>query len=55
MTIAAFYSFWPLSRVVTAQMMNFSVVGTVGVIVVSLIYYVLRARNVHDGPIVEID
>ncbi|KAJ5550591.1 choline transport protein [Penicillium sp. DV-2018c] len=55
MTIAVFFSFWPPSWVVTVQTMNFSVVGTVGVIVLSLVYYAIRARKVYDGPIVEIE
>ncbi|OKP10549.1 Choline transport protein [Penicillium subrubescens] len=55
MTIAVFFSFWPPSWVVTVQTMNFSVVGTVGVIFLSLVYYVIRARKVYDGPIVEIE
>ncbi|KAJ5370884.1 choline transport protein [Penicillium cataractarum] len=55
MTIAVFFSFWPPSWVVKVQTMNFSVVGTAGVIVLSLVYYALRARKVYDGPIVEIE
>ena len=55
MTIAVFFSFWPPSWEVTVTTMNFSVVGTFGTIILSLIYYMLRARNVYDGPIVEID
>lgn len=54
MTIAVFFSFWPPQHTVTVDTMNFSVVGTVGVIILSLVYYVLRARNVYEGPIVEI-
>jgi len=53
MSIAVFFSFWPPSWVVTVDTMNFSVVGTFGVILLSLIYYVLRARRIYDGPIVE--
>ena len=53
MTIAVFFSFWPPQHTVTVDTMNFSVVGTVGVIILSLVYYVLRARNVYEGPIVE--
>ena len=53
MTIAVFFSFWPPSWQVTVQTMNFSVVGTFGVIFLSLIYYMIRARKVYDGPIVE--
>lgn len=54
MSIAIFFSFWPPSWMVTVDSMNFSVVGTVGVILLSLIYYVARARHIYDGPRVEI-
>lgn len=54
MSIAIFFSFWPPSWMVTVDSMNFSVVGTVGVVLLSLIYYVARARHIYDGPRVEI-
>lgn len=53
MTIAVFFSFWPPSWAVTVQTMNFSVVGTMGTIMLSLFYYYARARKVYDGPIME--
>lgn len=55
MTIAVFFSFWPPSWEVTVTTMNFSVVGTFGTVILSLVYYVLRARNVYDGPVVEVE
>ena len=54
MIIAAFFSFWPIATPVTVQTMNYSVVGTVGVMILSTLYYVLRARHFYEGPIVEI-
>ncbi|KAL4786854.1 amino acid/polyamine transporter I [Aspergillus varians] len=51
--IVVFFSFWPTETPVTVQTMNFSVVGTVGVIFLSVVYYFLRARHVYSGPIVE--
>jgi hypothetical protein len=54
MSIAVFFSFWPPSWAVVVDTMNFSIVGTMGVILLSLVYYFLRARRVYDGPIVEI-
>lgn len=54
MSIAVFFSFWPPEKDVTKENMNFSVVGTVGVILLSLAYYVVRARKVYEGPIVEV-
>ena len=53
--LVIFFSFWPPSWVVTVQTMNFSVVGTVGVMLLSLIYYIFRARKVYDGPVVEVE
>jgi amino acid transporter len=51
--IAIFFSMWPTYSEVTVQTMNFSAVGTVSVILLSVVYYILRARHVYDGPIVE--
>ena len=54
MTIAVFFSFWPITTPVTIQTMNYSVVGTVGVIILATLYYMLRARHFYNGPIVEV-
>jgi amino acid transporter len=54
MTIVVFFSFWPPQSAVTVDTMNFSVVGTVGVIILSLLYYFVRARGVYEGPVVEV-
>ncbi|KAL4882162.1 amino acid/polyamine transporter I [Aspergillus karnatakaensis] len=51
--IAMFFSFWPTVSVVTVETMNFSIVGTVGVIFLSIVYYFVRARHVYTGPIIE--
>ncbi|EAW15044.1 putative GABA permease [Aspergillus clavatus NRRL 1] len=51
--IAIFFSLWPTYSELTVEMMNFSVVGTVAVILISVVYYLLRARRVYQGPIVE--
>lgn len=53
MTIVVFFSFWPSTMSVGQQTMNFSVVGTMGTIVLAIIYYVLRARKVYKGPVME--
>lgn len=53
LVIAVFFSFWPQVTPVTLQTMNFSCVGTVAVITLSMVYYYVRARYVYDGPIVE--
>ncbi|KAI9037488.1 amino acid transporter [Aspergillus affinis] len=53
MTIVVFFSLWPTEIPVTVTNMNFSVVGTMGTIFLALIYYVLRARKVYQGPVIE--
>ncbi|KAK6811116.1 hypothetical protein RU639_012980 [Aspergillus parasiticus] len=54
MTIATFFGFWPTTKDVNTQTMNYSIVGTMGVIILSLIYYFVRARKVYTGPLIEI-
>lgn len=54
MVIVVFFSFWPSQMSVTVKTMNFSVVGTVGTIILAIIYYVIRARKVYQGPIMEV-
>ncbi|EEA25329.1 GABA permease, putative [Talaromyces marneffei ATCC 18224] len=54
MLITVFFSFWPPTAEVTVATMNYSAVGTVGTMALSLLYYYFRARHVYTGPIVEI-
>ncbi|KAB8271653.1 amino acid/polyamine transporter I [Aspergillus minisclerotigenes] len=54
MIIVVFFSFWPSQMSVDKTTMNFSVVGTIGTIILALIYYVFRARHVYTGPVVEL-
>lgn len=54
MTIATFFGFWPTTKDVNTQTMNYSIVGTMGVIILSLVYYFVRARKVYTGPLIEI-
>ncbi|KAL5355611.1 amino acid/polyamine transporter I [Aspergillus floccosus] len=54
MVIVVFFSFWPSQMEVNKTTMNFSVVGTVGTIILALLYYVLRARKVYQGPVMEV-
>ncbi|KAF7588880.1 hypothetical protein BBP40_005065 [Aspergillus hancockii] len=53
MFIATFFSFWPPNNHADVQSMNYSVVGTGGTIILSLLYYFVRARRVYSGPVVE--
>ncbi|KAA8646808.1 uncharacterized protein ATNIH1004_005483 [Aspergillus tanneri] len=54
MTIVVFFSFWPTEIPVHASNMNFSVVGTMGTILLAVAYYVLRAHRFYHGPVIEI-
>ncbi|KAJ3578905.1 hypothetical protein NPX13_g1661 [Xylaria arbuscula] len=49
-----FFSFWPTTRDVTPQNMNWSFLVTVVVLSFSIVYYFLWARREFKGPIIEI-
>lgn len=51
--IVVFFSFWPPQMSPTVTTMNFSVVGTVGTIILAVVYYLVRARNFYTGPVLE--
>lgn len=48
-------SFFPLFAQVTHETMNYGVVMFSGVAIISVIYYVVRARHVYKGPVVHIN
>ncbi|KAI1500853.1 amino acid transporter [Biscogniauxia marginata] len=48
-----FFSFWPAFRDVTPQNMNYAVLVTGAVLLFSVLYYVVWARKVYTGPIIE--
>jgi len=54
MIIVIFFSFWPSHMNPTVEDMNYSVVGTVGVIILAVVYYFARARKVYQGPVMEV-
>ncbi|KAE8353471.1 amino acid/polyamine transporter I [Aspergillus coremiiformis] len=54
MIIVVFFSFWPTTMSVDKTTMNFSVVGTGGTVILALVYYMLRARHVYTGPVIEL-
>ncbi|KAL4794299.1 amino acid/polyamine transporter I [Aspergillus venezuelensis] len=55
MIIVVFFSFWPSQmQGINKGNMNFSVVGTVGTILLAVVYYVVRAKKVYTGPVVEV-
>lgn len=49
-----FFSFWPASREVTPQNMNWAVLVTVVVVAWSIVYYFAWARKTYSGPIIEV-
>jgi hypothetical protein len=53
MIIVIFFSYWPSYMNPSVEDMNYSVVGTVGVAVLAIVYYFVRARNVYQGPVLE--
>lgn len=52
--VTVFFSFWPPTAEVNTTTMNYSVVGTIGTMLLSFVYYFVRARHVYEGPIIEI-
>lgn len=52
--IVIFWSFWPTAMNPSVTDMNYSVVGWGGVLLLATIYYVVRARHIYTGPVVEI-
>ncbi|KAJ5379215.1 amino acid permease [Penicillium cosmopolitanum] len=52
--IVIFWSFWPTAMNPSVTDMNYSVVGWGGVIFLASLYYVIRARHIYTGPVVEI-
>ncbi|RAL04507.1 putative GABA permease [Aspergillus ibericus CBS 121593] len=52
--IVIFFSYWPTELPVTVENMNYSVVGTMGVIILAVLYYAVRARHVYTGPVVDL-
>lgn len=55
MIFVIFWSVWPPSTPVTVSTMNYSVVVTGGVMILSAVWYWVRARREYHGPIVEED
>ena len=48
-----FFTFWPAFSPVTPENMNYNCVLWGGVIVISIVYYVVQGRKEYEGPIVE--
>lgn len=50
-----FFSFWPASRNVTPQTMNWAFLATTVIVTLNIVYYLLWAKNTYKGPLVEVD
>jgi hypothetical protein len=53
MIFVIFWSVWPPATPVTASTMNYSVVVTGGIMILSGVWYVVRGRREYKGPLVE--
>lgn len=53
-TIVVFFSFWPSTMDPTVETMNWSILAIGGSIFLAIIYYVVRARYIYQGPIIEV-
>ena len=51
--IVFFFSFWPPATPVSPDTMNYSCLVLGFVAIMSTLYYVLYARKVYTGPVVE--
>ncbi|MCJ1261565.1 hypothetical protein MMC22_001430 [Lobaria immixta] len=54
MIVIIFFSFWPPATPTTASTMNYSSLVLGAVMIFSVVYYLVWARRVYKGPIVEI-
>ncbi|KGO73994.1 Amino acid/polyamine transporter I [Penicillium italicum] len=52
--IVIFFSFWPSTMDPTVETMNWSILAIGGSVFLAIIYYVVRARHIYKGPIVEV-
>jgi choline transport protein len=53
MVFVIFWSVWPPSTPVTASTMNYSVVVTGGVMILSTVWYFVRGRREYKGPLID--
>jgi amino acid transporter len=54
LSIVVFFSFWPSTMDPTVATMNWSVLAIGGSSFLAIIYYVVRARHIYKGPIMEV-
>lgn len=51
LAITLIFSFFPLTRVVTLETMNWSSIMYAGVVLIALVYYFAYAKNIYTGPV----
>jgi amino acid transporter len=54
LTIVVFFSFWPSTMDPTVETMNWSVLAIGGSSLLAVIYYVVHARHIYKGPVMEV-
>jgi amino acid transporter len=55
MIYVIFWSFWPPATPVSAKTMNYSIVVTGGVLILSGVWYVVRGKREYKGPVNEVN
>lgn len=55
LSLIIFFSCWPSAPVTDFTKMNFAVIVTGGIMLISMAYYFAFARKSYTGPIVEVD
>lgn len=53
MIFVIFWSVWPPETPVSASTMNYSIVVTGGVIILSMVWYFIRGKNEYRGPLID--
>lgn len=54
LVVIMFFSFWPTMMHPDAMHMNYSSLMLGSVVIFAVMYYVIRARNVYKGPVIQI-
>ncbi|PGH00164.1 hypothetical protein AJ80_09217 [Polytolypa hystricis UAMH7299] len=52
---AMFWSFWPQQRNIDATSFNFCIVIFMGVLILSILFYIFQGRKVYTGPVTSVE
>jgi choline transport protein len=55
LTFVLFFSFWPTFKEVDAESMNWSILVTGVVAILSTVYYLVWGKHTYTGPVVEVE